>query len=77
MSDGIHNTGIEPLPAAQFAADQHITIYTISFSAEADQTVMSQIATTCRGIHYHAATREQLETAFRDIITRLPLLVTF
>ncbi len=77
MSDGIHNTGIEPLLAAQIAADQHITIYTISFSSEADEAVMSKIASTCRGLHYHAATREQLETAFRDILSRLPLLVTF
>ncbi len=58
MSDGIHNTGIEPLSAAQIAADQHITIYTISFSSEADEAVMSKIANTCRGLHYHAATRE-------------------
>lgn len=77
MSDGMHNVGIDPLWAAQIAADQHITIYTISFSDEADQTVMNEIATRCRGLHYHAATREQLQTAFRDILTRLPLLVTF
>ncbi len=77
MSDGIHNTGIEPLSAAQIAADQHITIYTISFSSEADEAVMSGSL-----IHVAASTttlprEKQLETAFRDILSRLPLLVTF
>lgn len=77
MSDGNHNTGLDPLQAAQLAASQHITIYTISFSDEANQELMSQIATTCCGTHYHASSREQLSLAFQEIASRLPLLVTY
>ncbi len=77
MSDGIHNTGLDPIQVAQYAASQYITMYTISFSQEADQALMETLATICRGSHYHATTSEQLTQAFQDIASRLPMLITY
>jgi Ca-activated chloride channel homolog len=77
LSDGNHNTGYDPIAAATAAASQQVTIYTISFSAEANQTTMKQIAEIGSGTHYHAATGTELMAAFREIAESLPTLLTF
>ncbi len=76
MSDGNHNTGTDPLVAAASAADQQIPIYTVSFSDEADQVLMQQIADMTGGTHYHAVDAQQLNEAFRKIARRLPSMLT-
>ena len=76
MSDGNHNTGTDPLVAAASAASHQIPIYTVSFSDEADQTLMRQIADMTGGTHYHAVNAQQLNEAFRNIARRLPSMLT-
>jgi Ca-activated chloride channel homolog len=76
MSDGIHNTGTNPITAAQNAVAAEIPIYTVSFSNEADIAVMQQIADMTGGDHYHAVNAQQLNDAFRNIARRLPSLLT-
>ena len=76
LSDGIHNTGTDPIAAASTAAAEQIPIYTISFSFEADQALMQQIADMTGGTHYHAVDAAQLNAAFRDIARRLPSMLT-
>ncbi len=76
MSDGKHNAGSDPLIAAAAAAAEDIPIYTVSFSAEADQTLMQQIADLTGGTHYHAVNAQQLNDAFRNIARRLPSMLT-
>ena len=76
MSDGNHNTGTDPLVAASMAVSENIPIYTVSFSSEADQTLMQQIADMTGGTHYHAVDAAQLNEAFRSIARRLPSMLT-
>jgi len=76
MTDGMHNTGLDPLIAAQAAADAGIMIFTVTFSDEANQVGMQQVATLGIGRHYHASTAAELTQVFRDIASSLPTLLT-
>ncbi len=76
MTDGIVTTGSDPVVAATNAAAQNITIFTISFALEADQTLMQQIATIGKGRHYHATNGSELSTAFQEIARNLPIVLT-
>lgn len=77
LTDGIWTSGIDPSVAATAAAGQDITIYTLTFSAEADQVKMSEIAAIGRGLHFHAANGTELTEAFRAIAHSLPTLLTY
>ncbi len=76
MSDGKHNTGTDPITAAEEAVAKQIPIYTVSFSDEADESLMQQIADMTGGTHYHAVNAQQLNDAFRNIARRLPSMLT-
>ncbi len=76
MTDGIHNTGIDPIEAATISAAAGTMIFTVTFADEADQVRMQRIATLGSGKHYHASTASQLRTVFRDIAQSLPTLLT-
>ncbi|QDT09239.1 vWA domain-containing protein [Planctomycetes bacterium K23_9] len=76
MSDGNATAGDDPLLAAAQAASLEIPIYTVSFSQEADQILMEQIAADTGGRHFHADTGAQLEDAFRSIAQAIPSLLT-
>ncbi len=76
MSDGNHNTGTDPIVAAAEAVSKGIPIYTVSFSSEANQALMQQIADMTGGTHYNALDAQQLSEAFRNIARRLPSMLT-
>jgi len=76
MSDGNHNRGSDPIAAAQAALDAKVPIYTVSFSVEANRTLMQQIADMTGGRHYHAVDASQLNAAFRSIARSLPSIIT-
>ncbi len=76
MTDGLHNTGIEPAVIVRQAAALDITVHTISFSAGADQTRMRQVARITGGQHFHADTAGDLSDTFREIARTLPVLLT-
>lgn len=76
MTDGLHNTGVEPSVIAREAAALDITVHTISFGAGADQTRMQQVASITGGEHYHADTATDLSEVFREIARTLPVLLT-
>jgi hypothetical protein len=77
MTDGRHNTGFDPVVAARAAADEHVQIFTITFSGEADIARMSEVAAIGSGAHYHANNVEELTTAFKKISKSLPTLITY
>ena len=77
LTDGIHNTGTDPLYAAQQAAAQNILIYTVTFSVEADIARMKQVAAAGSGKHFHAVNGRQLADAFEEIAHSLPTLITY
>jgi len=76
MTDGNHNTGLDPLVAAENARNDQVTIYTITFSQNADQSTMQQVANQTGGIHFHADTSAALVDAFQEIAKSLPTLLT-
>lgn len=76
MTDGLHNTGVEPANIAYDAAAKDITVHTVSFSAGADQTRMKQVAQITGGQHFHADTAGDLSATFREIARTLPVLLT-
>ncbi len=76
LTDGIHNTGADPVAAARYAASQNIMIFSVTFSDEADQQRMKQVAEVTQGKHFHANDGSQLSEVFAEIARRLPTLLT-
>ncbi|MCI0335236.1 MAG: VWA domain-containing protein [Planctomycetes bacterium] len=76
MTDGIHNTGPEPILSAQVAAQKDIVIHTVTFSADADIPRMKAVAAATGGLHFHADDQVQLVSAFRKIAATLPVMLT-
>jgi hypothetical protein len=76
MTDGLHNTGTEPIVFARQAADQEIVVHTITFSAAADKNRMRAVAEETGGRHYHADSEGDLNEIFREIARTLPVLLT-
>ncbi|APZ91343.1 vWA domain-containing protein [Fuerstiella marisgermanici] len=77
MTDGNHNTDLDPVGVAQTAHDTHnITVHTITFSSGADQTHMQQVAAAGGGKHWHADDQAQLISVFEEIANNLPTLIT-
>lgn len=76
MTDGLHNTGPEPVLSAQRAALENITIHTVTFSSEADLVRMRAVANATGGNHYHAPDAAALVQIFREIAATLPVMIT-
>ncbi len=76
MTDGKHNTGLDPVVAAKLAAKQNVMIFTVTFSDEADQSRMKRVAQEGQGEHFHARNGSELEEVFKKIAARLPVLLT-
>lgn len=76
MTDGLHNTGPDPIGVANSLASQRTTIHTITFGSGADQARMSRIASIGRGRHFHAVSGAQLEAIYREIALTLSTLIT-
>jgi Ca-activated chloride channel homolog len=76
LTDGIDTTGSNPVLSAEEAAKQKIMIFTVTFSNEADQKTMGQVAQKGMGKHYHATNASDLRNIFRDIARQLPILIT-
>ncbi len=76
MTDGIHNTGPEPIIPARLAAQKDIVINTVTFSDEADIARMQAVAEAAGGRHFHAPDSAALERIFREIASTLPVLTT-
>jgi Mg-chelatase subunit ChlD len=76
MSDGKHNTGYDPITAAQVAKSYGIVIHTISFSWDSDPEMMEQIAEITGGNSYHAPDGEQLREIYRRIALTFGTVLT-
>lgn len=76
MTDGVHNYGTSPTTADNSVANAGVTLFAITFSDEADQDLMQEVAEKCGGEHFHAIDGEQLKEAFKEIARRLPTLLT-
>jgi Ca-activated chloride channel homolog len=76
MTDGLQNQGTPAIDIARKAFAQHIVVHTITFSDEADQQKMIDVAKAAGGQHYHAPTGEDLKKIFKEIAASLPVLTT-
>jgi hypothetical protein len=76
MTDGLHNTGREPILSAREAAAAGITIHTVTFSSDADIPRMEAVAAATGGKHFHAPDAATLERIFREIASTLPVMLT-
>ncbi len=76
MTDGLHNSGHEPIVSAREAARRNITINTVTFGDDADVRRMRDVAEATGGQHFHAPTPEALEEVFREIASTLPVMLT-
>jgi Ca-activated chloride channel family protein len=66
----------DPVEVARAAAAANITIHTITFSAQADRTLMAQVAAIGGGNHYHAPDAQALTQVFSTIAKTLPAVLT-
>ncbi len=76
LTDGIHNTGTNPLKAANRAGRDGLLIFSVTFSNEANKKRMQQVASKAGGKHFHASNGSDLIAVFREIATSLPTLLT-
>jgi len=73
LTDGNHNTGIDPVYAVQTAAARKQIVNTITFSEDADQSLMSQVASLAGGTHLHAEDEQELIDVFRTMARSIEL----
>jgi Ca-activated chloride channel homolog len=76
MTDGIHNTGPEPVISARVAAQNDIVIHTVTFSVDADIRRMQDVAKATGGEHFHADDQKELVDIFKRIASTLPVMLT-
>ncbi|MEZ6137720.1 MAG: VWA domain-containing protein [Pirellulaceae bacterium] len=75
MTDGIMTQGDDPVAIAAAALADNITVHTITFSDQADQTLMAQVAAAGGGNHYHAPDGATLAEVFRTLAETLPAML--
>lgn len=76
LTDGNHNSGVNPEVIARRAADQDVIVFTVTFSAGADQARMRRVADIGGGRHFHAPRGEDLVDVFREIAKTAANLIT-
>ncbi len=77
MTDGMHNTGIDPVDVAQsLMSNYNLTIHTVTFGPGADEDRMTSVANIGGGRHYHANTGAELIAIFERIANNLPTILT-
>ncbi|MFK8111052.1 MAG: VWA domain-containing protein [Rubripirellula sp.] len=76
MTDGRHNRGPEPRTVATTLAADRVTIHTITFGSNADQTRMQEVATIGGGRHFHADNGLELRAIYQEIALTLSTMMT-
>ncbi|MEM9410082.1 MAG: vWA domain-containing protein [Planctomycetota bacterium] len=67
FTDGLQTSGGDPVTLANTFAGRGGIIYSITFSSQADQALMAQVAESTGGFNLHAANENELLDAFRQI----------
>ncbi len=75
LSDGVNNTGSNPITRANQAANNDIIIYTIGFGSDADETTLRQIANITDGNYYYAEDENTLNEVYEQISTSIGEIV--
>jgi Ca-activated chloride channel homolog len=75
LTDGLKTQGQDPIEIAESAREQGVTTHCITYSAQANQDLMADVAEAGGGNYYHAPNEEALREAFRDIADSLPAVL--
>lgn len=75
LTDGIMTQGDDPVELAALALSQNIKVHTITFSAQADQTLMQDVATAGGGTYHHAPDAATLHAIFEQLAETLPAML--
>ncbi|MCU0712459.1 MAG: VWA domain-containing protein [Pirellula sp.] len=76
MTDGIHNMGVNPMVTVRDAVANNMTVHTVTFSSDANQSLMRNVArATQGGLHFHADDANDLNQVFRDIAKNLAVVL--
>jgi len=73
LTDGVY-TGSDPVPNATAANVAGITIHTITFGINANQTDMQDVAQAGGGSHFHAPDTTTLNSIFSELAGKLTIL---
>jgi Flp pilus assembly protein TadG len=76
MTDGHWTDGASPTAAAQRAADRNIKVHSITFSDDADVSLMQEVARIGGGKHFHAPDAQTLREIYEEIAYTLPIVLT-
>ena len=78
MTDGRRTPGLGPNPVnvATNLAQQGVIIFTVTFSDEAEQNEMRNVANAGMGKHFHAIDAASLITVFETIARTIPTILT-
>ena len=71
LSDGVSNTGVSPLTAAETANESEITIFTVGYGSSADVQTLKAVASLTNGKYYDALTGQELADTFNEIADML------
>jgi hypothetical protein len=69
LTDGISNSGLDPITEAQNAAANGVVIYTIGLGADVDEVMLQNIAALTGGEYFFAQTPEDLVGIYQQIGT--------
>jgi len=75
MTDGIHNTGISPLDVLDRALAENVTVHAITFSRDANKTLMQEVARRTGGVYLHAENNQELLEVFRTVANQMPVML--
>ncbi len=75
VTDGVMTQGDDPVAISTLAFQSNIRVHTIAFSAQADQTLMQNVAHAGGGNFYYAPSSNTLNSAFRQIAETLPAML--
>jgi Ca-activated chloride channel homolog len=76
MTDGHWTDGANPVDAARRAAAIGITVHAITFSTDADEALMMDVAREGGGKHFHAPDAATLKKIYEEIAYTLPIILT-
>jgi Flp pilus assembly protein TadG len=76
MTDGHWTDGSNPVDAARRAAAEKIRVHSITFSSDADEALMKDVARAGGGKHFHAPDAASLKKVYQEIAFTLPIILT-
>jgi Flp pilus assembly protein TadG len=75
LTDGVNNWGPNPYSVASSISSNGVTVFTVTFSDEANQTLMQDLANLGCGKHFHATSSAAIRAHFKQIAREMPTVL--